>query len=64
MCLGCLNPWLLVMPKGPEAMKENRNKIEALQADDIAKAPVCSSAQPANVDVQEASMMPAKQAAP
>jgi NADP-dependent 3-hydroxy acid dehydrogenase YdfG len=52
------------MPKGPEAAKENRDKIEALQADDVAKALVCSFAQPANVDVQEASMMPAKQAAP
>ena len=52
------------MPKGPEAMKENRDKIEALQADDIAKAPVYPFAQPANVDVQEALMMPTKQAAP
>jgi hypothetical protein len=32
------------VPKGAEAMRENRDKIEALQADDIAKVLVCSFA--------------------
>jgi NADP-dependent 3-hydroxy acid dehydrogenase YdfG len=48
----------------PEAMKENRDTVEALQADDIAKALVYSFAQPANVNVQETLIMPTKQVAP
>jgi NADP-dependent 3-hydroxy acid dehydrogenase YdfG len=45
-------------------MRENRDEIEALQANDISKALVCSFARPANVNVQEASTMPTKQVAP
>ena len=45
-------------------MKGNRDKVEALQADDIAKTLVYSFAQPANVNVQEALIMPTRQVAP
>lgn len=44
-------------------MKENRDTVEALQADDIAKALVYSFAQPANVNLQETLIMPIKQVA-
>lgn len=48
----------------PEAMKENRDRVEALQANDIARALIYSFAQPANVNLQEALLMPTKQISP
>jgi NADP-dependent 3-hydroxy acid dehydrogenase YdfG len=47
-----------------EKMKERRNSIEALTADDIANALVYAFAQPAHVNVQESLIMPTRQVSP
>jgi NADP-dependent 3-hydroxy acid dehydrogenase YdfG len=48
----------------PERMKERRDKLEALQAEDIARTLVFGFAQPANVNVQELLVMPTRQTTP
>ncbi len=57
----CTN-WGYNVPE--EAMKESRDSVEGLRAEDIAKALVYSFAQPANVNLQEALIMPTKQIFP
>lgn len=47
-----------------EAMQQRRDKLEALQAGDIAHALVYAFAQPANVNIQELLVMPTKQTYP
>lgn len=47
-----------------EKMKERRDSIEALTADDIANALVYAFAQPAHVNVQESLIMPTRQISP
>ena len=44
-----------------EAMRERREKVDALRAEDIAQALVYAFAQPANVNVQELLVLPVKQ---
>jgi NADP-dependent 3-hydroxy acid dehydrogenase YdfG len=48
----------------PEAMRERREKVEALHAEDIAGALVYTFAQPPNVNVQEVRIQPVKQIQP
>ena len=47
-----------------EKMKERRDSIEVLTADDIANALVYAFAQPAHVNVQESLIMPTRQLSP
>jgi len=47
-----------------DKMKERRDSIEALHAEDIANALVYAFAQPGNVNVQEMLVMPTRQTAP
>lgn len=47
-----------------DKMKERRDSIEALTADDIANALVYAFAQPAHVNVQESLIMPTRQISP
>ena len=47
-----------------EAMRDRREKVEALRAEDIAQALVYAFAQPPNVNVQELLVMPVKQTYP
>lgn len=47
-----------------EAMKERRDKVEALHAEDIANALVYAFAQPGHVNPQELLIMPTKQTSP
>ena len=47
-----------------EAMRERRDSIEALQAEDVASALVHAFAQPANVNLQEMLIMPTRQTYP
>jgi NADP-dependent 3-hydroxy acid dehydrogenase YdfG len=47
-----------------EAMRERREKVEALHAEDIARALVYTFAQPPNVNVQEVRIQPVKQIQP
>lgn len=48
----------------PEQMQARRESLEALHADDIARALVFAFAQPANVNLQEAWIMPTRQTRP
>jgi NADP-dependent 3-hydroxy acid dehydrogenase YdfG len=45
-------------------LTESREQVEALQGEDIARALIYAFAQPANVNVQEALLMPTKQTYP
>ena len=45
-------------------MRERRDSIEALQAEDVASALVHAFAQPANVNLQEMLIMPTRQTYP
>ena len=47
-----------------DAMRERRDKLEALQAADIANALVFAFAQPGNVNCQEMLIMPTRQTYP
>jgi NADP-dependent 3-hydroxy acid dehydrogenase YdfG len=47
-----------------EKMKERRNSIDALHAEDIANALVFAFAQPAHVNMQESLIMPTRQISP
>ncbi len=47
-----------------DKMRERRDKLEALQAEDIARALVYAFAQPATVNLQEARIQPTKQVQP
>lgn len=47
-----------------DKMKERRDSLEALEAEDIGRALVYAFAQPRNVNVQEMLVMPTKQTAP
>lgn len=47
-----------------DKMKERRDSIEALNADDVANALVYAFAQPAHVNVQESLIMPTRQVSP
>ncbi len=54
--------WGFNVPK--DTMKENRDNVEALTSEDIARALAYSFAQPSNVNLQEALVMPTKQVSP
>lgn len=47
-----------------EAMKERRDSVEGLRPEDVAKTLVYAFAQPANVNLQEALVMPTRQTSP
>lgn len=47
-----------------DAMRERRDRLQALRAQDIAAALVYAFAQPPNVNVQEALIMPTRQTYP
>lgn len=48
----------------PKQMQERRDRLNALQAEDVARALVYAFAQPANVNVQELLLMPTHQTYP
>lgn len=54
--------WGYNVPK--DKMKERRDKLEALESEDVARALVYAFAQPANMNVQEMLLMPTRQTAP